>query len=100
MKNNIVKPIGKGLQFVELIEASNNPQDKANLLSQLRAQIGECISNKECAMCGSKVDPSELRRADLLTQREWLISGMCIECQDEMFDDKVVITSKSKKEVN
>jgi len=97
MKNNIVKPIGKGLQLAQQIEASNNPQDKTNLLSQLRAQIGECISNKECAMCGSKVDLSELRRTDLSTQREWLISGMCIQCQDEMFDDKVVITSKSKK---
>ena len=47
MKNNIVKPIGKGLQFVELIEASNNPQDRKTLLSQLRAQIGECIANRE-----------------------------------------------------
>ena len=105
MEKTKEKPIGKALKIVQDNQKQfssyvDNQEKNKNLLRQLRAQIGECIENRECTCCCAPVDLNEIRRSDLTTQREWYISGMCIECQDAVFDEKATVTPRSKKEVN
>lgn len=38
-----------------------------------------------CPFCGKTVDPLKFR--DPLSYREWKISGLCQECQDETFSE-------------
>lgn len=38
-----------------------------------------------CPVCGLVIDPGEFR--DALSRKEYVISGMCQRCQDEVFGD-------------
>ena len=41
------------------------------------------LDNRKCPLCGEKVNISDLK--DEISVREFTISGMCQNCQDEMF---------------
>ena len=76
MEKTKEKPIGKALKIVQDNQKQfssyvDNQEKNKNLLRQLRAQIGECIENRECTCCGTRVDLNEIRRSDLTTQREF-----------------------------
>ncbi len=43
----------------------------------------EAVQAGKCPFCGKQIDPNEFR--DALSKKEYTISGLCQNCQDEMF---------------
>ena len=46
----------------------------------------ERISNGECPFCGKAITPETDFRNEL-SYKEYTISGMCQDCQDDLFSD-------------
>ena len=63
----------------ELYEQKINPN---TALYNLRRAINETIANNKCAWCEVKYVP-EFR--DELSRKEYRISALCQQCQDEVF---------------
>ena len=47
-------------------------------------KLVEDVKAGKCAFCGKKIDPSRDFR-DELSAKEYGLSGMCQDCQDEVF---------------
>lgn len=45
----------------------------------------KCIQENKCTCCKVDIDVNEFR--DILSAKEYAISGMCQECQDKTFID-------------
>lgn len=43
----------------------------------------DAVQAGKCPFCGKQIDPNEFR--DALSKKEYTISGLCQNCQDEMF---------------
>ena len=43
----------------------------------------DAVQAGNCPFCGKHIDPNEFR--DALSKKEYGISGLCQNCQDEMF---------------
>ena len=50
-------------------------------ISDLRAEINKIKKNRECAFCPHP----NFKFRDELSRKEYAISGLCMDCQDEMF---------------
>lgn len=46
----------------------------------------DAVKMNKCPFCDRPIDESEFR--DELSRREYQISGLCQECQDEVFGDE------------
>lgn len=53
--------------------------------SMFGRSASESMLNKICVTCGHKVGPFK----DELSEREYEISGICQECQDEIFGKEI-----------
>tara|TARA_R100000426_G_C4755846_1_gene85189 strand:+ start:246 stop:500 length:255 start_codon:yes stop_codon:yes gene_type:complete len=49
--------------------------------SALRSAINQIKNNRECAFCPHP----NFKFRDELSRKEYAISGLCMDCQDEMF---------------
>lgn len=69
------------------MEIKFTPADKAESLEQLfELMFGRttAINSQVCASCGKPVFPEDFR--DEVSVKEYTISGLCQECQDEVFE--------------
>ena len=69
-----MKPTTKAAGIEAMIDASLPPTSKGRIAS---------IVAEVCAWCGDKVNPVRLRNA--VSLREYRISGLCQQCQDDTF---------------
>jgi hypothetical protein len=67
-------------------------KEKSEQLEQLCNQVSEtlfgksltdCIKENICVFCHNKIDMNDFR--DVLSKKEYLISGICQKCQDDIF---------------
>jgi len=56
---------------------------KKNLIDLGFKKEVEAVENEKCPICGKKIDKNEFR--DERSRKEYEISGICQECQDENF---------------
>ena len=63
------------------------PTNKAKEIDTFLQNLGfnrvEAIKNEKCAFCGNSVDVNAFR--DILSKKEYSISGLCQKCQDKVF---------------
>ena len=52
-----------------------------DIRSDLRSEINQIKNNRECAFCPYP----NFRFRDELSRKEYEISALCMDCQDEMF---------------
>jgi hypothetical protein len=51
-------------------------------------QMHEVITLYPCPTCDALLEPYDLSMMDELSLQEWRISGMCQQCQDDVFTCK------------
>jgi hypothetical protein len=70
-----MQPSNKSPEMTEFLEKTFGRSTAIEGLHCLPAPIG----------CGRPIEPGEIECWDLLTQKEYTISGMCKKCQDSVF---------------
>ena len=53
------------------------------IINQVFPEMLEKIDNGQCPTCGRKIKEGEFRNE--ISKKEFKISGMCQECQDNVF---------------
>lgn len=68
----------------ELPQPMENKGEKVkHLIETLFPSTAQLLKEAKCPLCGQPVRPEEFR--DSKSRKEYGISGMCQECQDEVF---------------
>ena len=55
------------------------------LMEEIR-RMKRMAKNSICPFCAKPVDPAEIANYDKLTQKEFQMSGLCVNCQNDFFD--------------
>ena len=65
----------------------HNERPEREIISFTRSELEGYVPNRivKCILCGSAIE--EFR--DQLSVREFVISGMCQKCQDDIFHDDI-----------
>lgn len=76
----------------QMVRGSNPFEDTKQRKDMNRGIIGsifpnqlERIDNGQCPFCGEQVLDGDFK--DMISREEFVISGLCQKCQDEVFND-------------
>jgi len=56
------------------------------VIKKMFPEMVKRVENNQCPTCGKSIGPKEFK--DELSRKEFGISGMCQQCQDETFKDE------------
>jgi len=65
------------------MKPSQKNKEMENILEKMMGRT-TCITNNTCTICGREIDP-DTEFKDVLSRKEYTISGMCQTCQDKVF---------------
>ena len=65
----------------QIIKWLHDFHEGIDIRSDLRSEINQIKNNRECAFCPYP----NFRFRDELSRKEYEISALCMDCQDEMF---------------